>query len=146
MTLFTPYYRWGTEAEMNQKNSYWKPRIFGQLLFLSVSLLPPSVPLSLPPLYPGRPKLRQACLITLSRVCSLHLHCHTDAKQSPLGLPGTEAFLSPISCRQDSTFHNLLWVPKSRFKQLLIKVGATRKPPESRLKWSEKLFKVRRPP
>ena len=50
-----------------------------------------------------------------------------DAEQSAV-LPGTMAFLYTISCRQDSSLHDLLGVPKSRFKQLLIKGGATTKP------------------
>ena len=39
----------------------------------------------------------------------------------PVGLPGTEAFLSPVSCRQDSGRDDLPCVPKGRFVQLLIK-------------------------
>ena len=32
------------------------------------------------------------------------------AEQGPVGLPGTEAFLVPISYRQDCSLHDLLWV------------------------------------
>ena len=53
-----------------------------------------------------------------------------------MGLPGTEALLSPVSCRQDSRLHDLPWVPKGRLEELLITGGAARKPPEMRLrKW-----------
>ena len=69
-----------------------------------------------------------------------------ETKWGPMGLPGMEAFLSPISCRQDSSFHDFPWVPKGRYKQLKIKGGAARKPPEARLKWPEKLIKIRRLP
>ena len=69
-----------------------------------------------------------------------------ETERGPMGLPGTEAFLFPISCRQDSSLHDLPWVPKSRFKKLQIKGGAARKPPEARLKGPEKLIKIRRPP
>ena len=54
-------------------------------------------------------------------------------------------FLSPVSCRQDSSLHDLPWVPKGRFELLLIKGGAVKKPPEARLKGPEKLIKIRRP-
>ena len=36
------------------------------------------------------------------------------AGQGPVGLPGTEAFLVPISYRQECSLHDLLWVPKGR--------------------------------
>ena len=35
------------------------------------------------------------------------------AEQGPVGLPGTEAFLVPISYRQECSLHDL-WVPKGR--------------------------------
>ena len=53
--------------------------------------------------------------------------------------------LSPISFRQVCSLHDLPWVPKGRFEQLLIKGGAARKPPEARLKGPEKLIKIRKP-
>ena len=53
-------------------------------------------------------------------------------------------FCSPISCRQDCSLHDLPWVPKGRFKQLLIKGGAAMKLPEARLKGPENLIKIRR--
>ena len=48
----------------------------------------------------------------------------------PVGLPGTEAFLSPVSCRQESGCDDLPCVPKGRFVQLLIKWGAAPEPAE----------------
>ena len=36
------------------------------------------------------------------------------AEHGLLGLLGTEALLSPIPCRQDSSLHGLLWFPKGR--------------------------------
>ena len=51
--------------------------------------------------------------------------------------------MSPVSCRQDSRLYDL---PKSRFKQLAIKGGAAKKPPEARLKGPEKLIKTGRLP
>ena len=62
-----------------------------------------------------------------------------------VGLLGMEAFLSLISCRQDSSTHDLPWVPRDRFKQLLINREAADKPPETKLKGPEKLVKIRRP-
>ena len=71
---------------------------------------------------------------------------HVKPSRTLLRLPGTEvSFLSPISCRQDSSLHDLPWVPKGRLEQLLIKGGAARKPPEARLKGPRKLLKIRRP-
>ena len=46
----------------------------------------------------------------------------------------TQVFLSPVSCRQDSSLHYFPWVPKGRFQQLLIKRRAAKKPPEVKLK------------
>ena len=70
----------------------------------------------------------------------------SETEGGPVGFLGTEAPLSPISCRQDTSLHDLPWVPKGRFiEQLLIKGGAARKQPEARLKLSEKLIKIRRP-
>ena len=66
-----------------------------------------------------------------------------ETERGPVGLPGTEALLSPVSCRQDSSLHDLPRVPKGRSEQLLIKGGAARKPPEARLKGPEKLIKIR---
>ena len=54
-----------------------------------------------------------------------------DAEKNPMGL-GTEAFWSPIPCRQYFRLHDPLWVPKGR--RLLIKREATMEPPEARLK------------
>ena len=51
---------------------------------------------------------------------------------SPVGPPGTEAFLS--SCRQDSSLYDLAWDLKGRFEQLLIKGGTAKKPREVGLK------------
>ena len=62
-----------------------------------------------------------------------------------VGLLGMEAFLSLISCRQDSSTHDLPWVPRDRFKRLLINREAADKPPETKLKGPEKLVKIRRP-
>ena len=69
----------------------------------------------------------------------------SETKRGPVRLPGMEAFLPPISCRQGSSLHDLLWVPKGRFKQLLMKGGSATKPPEARLKGQEKLIKIKRP-
>ena len=61
-----------------------------------------------------------------------------------MGLLGTKiSFLSPLSCREDSSLHDLLWVPKGR---LLIKGGAAKKTPEARLKGLKQLSKIRRWP
>ena len=49
-----------------------------------------------------------------------------ETKWGPVGLPGIEAFLFPISCKQDSSLHDLSWVPKGRLEQLLTKGGAAR--------------------
>ena len=49
---------------------------------------------------------------------------------APWGSPGTEAFLSPVSCRQDSGRDDLPCVPKGRFAQLLIEGGAAPEPSE----------------
>ena len=59
-----------------------------------------------------------------------------ETEKDPVGLLGTKAFLSPFSCRQDSSLHDLPWVPKGR--------RAAKKPPEARLKGPEKLIKIRR--
>lgn len=67
-----------------------------------------------------------------------------ETKWGPLGLPGIESFLYPISCRQGSSLHDLPWTPKGGFKQLLIKGEAVEKPPETKLKESEHLIKTRR--
>ena len=62
-----------------------------------------------------------------------------------LWAPGHESlFVPPISCRQDSSLHDLPWVPKGRFEQLLIKGEAPKKAPEARFKGPEKLIKFRR--
>ena len=66
-----------------------------------------------------------------------------EPEQCSVGLAGTKAFLSPISCRQDSSHYDLPWVPKGRSEQLPTKGGAAEKPPEARLKGPEKLLKVR---
>ena len=58
----------------------------------------------------------------------------------------SEALFSPVSCKQGSSLHDLPWVPKGRFQQLLIKGGAAMKPSEARLKGPEKLIKIKRPP
>ena len=55
-----------------------------------------------------------------------------------------KAFLSLVSCRQDSSFHDLPWVPKDRSEQLLIKGEAAKKPLEARLKGRGRLIKIRR--
>ena len=54
----------------------------------------------------------------------------------PCGFLGTEAFyFFPVSWREDSSLCDLPWAPKGRFKQLLIKGGAAKKPPEARLRF-----------
>ena len=72
--------------------------------------------------------------------------CECETKKDPVSLPGMEAFLCPVSCRQDSSLHDIPWVPKGRFKPLLIREGAAKKPPEARLKGPEKLIKIKRSP
>ena len=59
-----------------------------------------------------------------------------------MGLSGIEAFLSPNSCRQDSSLHDLPCVPKGRLEQLLMKGEAAKKPLKARLKGSKKLIKT----
>ena len=49
-----------------------------------------------------------------------------------MGLLGMDAFLSPISYRQDSSLHDLISVPNA--EQLLIKGRTATKPLEARLK------------
>jgi len=39
----------------------------------------------------------------------------SEAEWGPVWLSGTEALLSPISCRQDSSLCGLPWVPQGRF-------------------------------
>ena len=46
---------------------------------------------------------------------------NNEAKWAPVGLPCMEAFFSPISYRQDSSHHDIPWVSKGGFKQLLVK-------------------------
>lgn len=67
-----------------------------------------------------------------------------ETKWGPLGLPGIESFLSPISRRQGSSLRDLPGIPKGGFKQLLIQGGAVRKSPETKWKESENLIKTRR--
>ena len=43
-----------------------------------------------------------------------------------LGLPDTEAFLSPISCRQDSNHYEVHWVPKGGSKTVANKGEAAK--------------------
>ena len=73
------------------------------------------------------------------------LQVESETKQGPVGLLGMEAFLSLVSSRQDSSFHDLPWVPKDRFEQLLVKGEAAKKPLEARLKGPEKRIKIGRP-
>ena len=68
-----------------------------------------------------------------------------ETEQGPVGIPGTEAFLSGISWSKDSSLQELPCVPKDGFQQLLIKGGTAKTPPEARLKGLEKLTKIRRP-
>ena len=66
-----------------------------------------------------------------------------DAKQSPVGFLGMKAFLSPISYRQNSNFHDLLSVPKgSTFGN---QGRSSDKPPGARLKGPERLINMGRP-
>ena len=67
-----------------------------------------------------------------------------ETKWGPLGLPGIESFLSPISCRQGSSLLDLSWIPKDGFKQLLIKGEAVKKPPETKLKGLGKPIQILR--
>ena len=53
-----------------------------------------------------------------------------------------QVFLSPISCRQDSSHCDLPRIPKGRFEQLQIKRRAAKKSPEARLKGAKKLIKI----
>lgn len=63
----------------------------------------------------------------------------------PVGLLGIQAFLLFfVSCRQYSSLHDLPWILKGRFKLLLIKEGAAKKPPEGRLMGPK--MSIRRPP
>ena len=65
-----------------------------------------------------------------------------ETKQGPVGLPGMETFLPPISCRQDFSFHDLPLVPKGRFEQLSVKGRTAKKPPEARLEGPEEHIKI----
>ena len=49
-----------------------------------------------------------------STTCHRYLTDQHDAKQGPMGLLDTEAFLSPIPHRQDSSLHEFLLIPKGR--------------------------------
>ena len=42
-----------------------------------------------------------------------------ETEQGPVGIPGTEAFLSGISWSKDSSLQEPPWVPKDGFQQLL---------------------------
>ena len=53
-------------------------------------------------------------------------------------------FVLFVSCRQYSSLHARPWLPTGRFKQLLIKGGAAKNPPEARLMGPKK--SIRRPP
>ena len=65
-----------------------------------------------------------------------------DAEQSPVGFLGMEAFLSSISCRQNSSFHDLFRVPKgSTFGN---QGRSSKKPPGARLKGPERLINMGR--
>ena len=68
-----------------------------------------------------------------------------ETEQGPVGLPGMEAFLPPISCRQDFSLHDLPWVPKGRSERLSIKRRTAKKPPVARLEGPEKHIKIWRP-
>ena len=57
----------------------------------------------------------------------LTVNIDSETERDPVGLPGIEAFFVPISCRQNSRLHDLPWVPKGRFEQLLVKEGAAKK-------------------
>ena len=73
--------------------------------------------------------------------------CHTETKKDPAGLPGRKAFLSPQSLLfigKTPASMNLLWIPKGRFKLLLIRERVAKKLPEVRLKGPQKLIKTRR--
>ena len=48
--------------------------------------------------------------------------------------PVWRPFCPPLLVEEDSSLHDLSWVPKGGFQLLLIKGGATEKPPEARLK------------
>ena len=61
--------------------------------------------------------------------------------EEPCGAPGHK---SPFVL-QDSSHPDLPWAPKCIFKQLLIKGGAARKPPEARLR-TERLLEIRTGP
>ena len=49
-----------------------------------------------------------------STTCHRYFTDQHDAKQGPVGLLDTEAFLSPIPHRQDSSLHEFLLIPKGR--------------------------------
>ena len=49
-----------------------------------------------------------------STTCHRYLTDQHDAKQGPMGLLDTKAFLSPIPHRQDSSLHEFLLIPKGR--------------------------------
>ena len=76
-------------------------------------------------------------LHTVSSGCSRKLNDtkssftgETETEQGPVGIPDVDVFLSPVSCRQDSSLpHDLPCVPKGGFQQLLIKGGAAKKTP-----------------
>ena len=46
-----------------------------------------------------------------------------------MGILDMDVFLSPISCGQDSSRHDLPCIPKGGFQQLLIKGAAAKKTP-----------------
>ena len=72
-------------------------------------------------------------IVSAQRKCSRRecisssLHLRDDTEQDPAGLLDTKVFLCLLFlvCRKQASFslHDLSWVPKGRFKQLLIREG-----------------------
>ena len=58
-----------------------------------------------------------SCPVSVLKIEEYQRKGWSETEWGPVGLPGMEALLSPISCRQDSSLHDLPWVPKGRFEQ-----------------------------
>ena len=70
------------------------------------------------------------------------VHSQLDAKQGPVGLLHMEAILCPISYRQASSLHDLLWVPQG--KTTANQRRSSQWTTWGKIKGPERLIKIRR--